>query len=582
MPKGIYINQAAYVKDTLNLSGGTLTGVVSYNGDLSNNFSGDTLITKDYADLGVTSLSTALSTEISTTDSEVTSLSSAFGDIDFTSLENELSTEISTRGSEDTSLSTEITSLDTALSTEISSTDGEVTSLDTALSTEISSTDGEVTSLSTAIGNYSTTLEGLTDTSIDTPVEGNLLIYDNDSSKWINTNTINKDVTIIGDLYVSGTTVTMDVADMNVADNIILVNSGETGSGVSLIYAGIEVDRGSLDNYRFVLDDTVTSNPLFKVGAIGDYQAVATRQDSPNSSGVTYWNDTIKRFDTSTSLLFDGTTLKYGSTITLVNDVDIAHKKYVDDSITGITSLDTALSTEISTTDSEITSLESVVGSTELGDLSGITLTGLQELDVLIYSGGTWVNNHTEDGDSLFFPMLSGTSLDTALSTEISTTDSEVTSLITEITSLDTALSTEISTTDSEVTSLSTEITSLDTALSTEISTTDSEVTSLSSAITNNPTSLSGLTDTTISELAEGDVLIYSGGTWINDTTVEMDSLFLNLSGGTITGSLTVIDYYYMGDENTDGSWRWFINVDGDLEFQKRISTVWTYKTKLT
>jgi hypothetical protein len=35
-----------------------------------------------------------------------------------------------------------------------------------------------------------------------------------------------------------------------------------------------------------------------------------------------------------------------------------------------------------------------------------------------------------------------------------------------------------------------------------------------------------------------------------------------------------------MGNENTDGSWRWSINVSGDLEFQKRVSGTWTYKAK--
>jgi hypothetical protein len=36
--------------------------------------------------------------------------------------------------------------------------------------------------------------------------------------------------------------------EMNVTDNMIVLNSGEAGAGVSLLYAGIEVDRGSLAN----------------------------------------------------------------------------------------------------------------------------------------------------------------------------------------------------------------------------------------------------------------------------------------------------------------------------------------------
>ena len=43
--------------------------------------------------------------------------------------------------------------------------------------------------------------------------------------------------------------------DMNVTDNIIVLNSGEAGAGVTLGYAGIEVDRGSLANTALRWDE---------------------------------------------------------------------------------------------------------------------------------------------------------------------------------------------------------------------------------------------------------------------------------------------------------------------------------------
>jgi len=149
-------------------------------------------------------------------------------------------------------------------------------------------------------------LSGLTDTNITTQVQGQILTYDFSSSKWINEDTITGNLTIIGDLYVSGTTVTIDVANLNVGDNIILVNSGETGSGVTLINAGMEVDRGSSTNYQFVFNETLSA---FKVGEIGSLQAVATRQDGPTDTGIPYWNDGSSRFDTSTYIVFDGSDL---------------------------------------------------------------------------------------------------------------------------------------------------------------------------------------------------------------------------------------------------------------------------------
>jgi len=64
------------------------------------------------------------------------------------------------------------------------------------------------------------------------------------------------DVTIQGDLTVQGTTVTIDVTDLTIEDNTILLNKGESGSGVTLGSAGIEVDRGTADNVKLEWNET--------------------------------------------------------------------------------------------------------------------------------------------------------------------------------------------------------------------------------------------------------------------------------------------------------------------------------------
>lgn len=51
-----------------------------------------------------------------------------------------------------------------------------------------------------------------------------------------------------GNLLVGGNTTMVHKTDMDVTDNMIILNSGEQGAGVSLQYAGIEVDRGTLAN----------------------------------------------------------------------------------------------------------------------------------------------------------------------------------------------------------------------------------------------------------------------------------------------------------------------------------------------
>jgi len=77
--------------------------------------------------------------------------------------------------------------------------------------------------------------------------------------------TISSPVTIIsGNLTVSGTTTTIDTETINLADNIVVLNSNYNGSTPSE-NAGIEVERGTLDNVSIRWNETsdswqVTSN----------------------------------------------------------------------------------------------------------------------------------------------------------------------------------------------------------------------------------------------------------------------------------------------------------------------------------
>jgi len=53
----------------------------------------------------------------------------------------------------------------------------------------------------------------------------------------------------------------------------------------------------------------------------------------------------------------------------------------------------------------------------------------------------------------------------------------------------------------------------------------------------------------------------------------------LEISTGNFTQNITAKQYY--GDSSTDGSYRTFINVSGDLETQKRIAGVWTFMSSI-
>ena len=74
----------------------------------------------------------------------------------------------------------------------------------------------------------------------------------------LDTGVENGEVVVTGDLTVLGVTTTIDTVNMTVEDNIITLNSGEDGPGVTLNQAGIEIDRGAgAVNQQFVFDETI-------------------------------------------------------------------------------------------------------------------------------------------------------------------------------------------------------------------------------------------------------------------------------------------------------------------------------------
>ena len=63
-------------------------------------------------------------------------------------------------------------------------------------------------------------------------------------------------VTITGNLNVQGATTTVSSTNTSVSDNVIVLNSGEAGAGVTSGTSGIEIDRGSVDNATLTYNET--------------------------------------------------------------------------------------------------------------------------------------------------------------------------------------------------------------------------------------------------------------------------------------------------------------------------------------
>lgn len=103
------------------------------------------------------------------------------------------------------------------------------------------------------------------------------------------------DLTIEGNLTITGAQLVASVQEIQVEDNLILLNKNETGAGVTAGIAGLEIERGTATNYKFIFEELTDT---FKIGLDDDLQPVATREDNPIDNGIPFWNNTLKRFDT--------------------------------------------------------------------------------------------------------------------------------------------------------------------------------------------------------------------------------------------------------------------------------------------
>lgn len=158
------------------------------------------------------------------------------------------------------------------------------------------------------------------------------------------------EVRITGNLVVEGTQTTVEAANLNVNDNLIVLNSGETGAGISLVYSGIQIDRGTLSPVGIIYDEAADAwlfaagGPSIEDGGASvpfDYSTSRIRVrevlTDPTLESVFNDGDGNKRrgdltlIKTGTGVVNVSGTTTYELNVT--DDDDIPNKKYVDDSI---------------------------------------------------------------------------------------------------------------------------------------------------------------------------------------------------------------------------------------------------------
>lgn len=107
-----------------------------------------------------------------------------------------------------------------------------------------------------------------------------------------------QNLVIKGDVTQEGDTFITQAERVEVRDNMILINEGETGAGVTAGFAGIEVDRGTEQNFMFGFNE---SDGMFKIGKEGNMFDVALRQPVGEMTDGMFasWDASTKTFKTT-------------------------------------------------------------------------------------------------------------------------------------------------------------------------------------------------------------------------------------------------------------------------------------------
>jgi hypothetical protein len=251
-------------------------------------------------------------------------------------IDNKLDSEINRSTAEDDRLDKKIdaettrattaeSNLNTKIETETGRAEGEESRIETKLDNEITRS----TNKDTEHDNRLQALEGQTheqNTDLGTTNStfqlkyntGNKIKHESDAISVRNAadtdyvNFIAKNATFKGDLLVEGQSFVTEAETVEIKDNLLLLNKGEVGAGVTKGIAGLEIDRGTEPNYFIIFDE---SDNRFKAGVEGDLWNLALRESDDNMLDGYFisWNSKDKILST-TNIVNESTPLLFGRT----------------------------------------------------------------------------------------------------------------------------------------------------------------------------------------------------------------------------------------------------------------------------
>jgi len=194
---------------------------------------------------------------------------------------------------------------------------------------------------------YKNTSNTLVNTSLNWSQSTNSLILTDDAVQ------INSDISISGNLVVSGNTTTLNTEVLTVEDNILILNSGVTGA--PSLNAGIEVQRGTSNNV------------------------------------VIRWNENLDKWQ----LTNDGTNyVNINENVSNANSWSTARTITLSGDATGSISIDGTTNVTLETT--VVNDSHDHTASTltfELNDATDVTISNPTSNNFLKYNGNAWINN---------------------------------------------------------------------------------------------------------------------------------------------------------------------------------------------
>jgi|TARA_B110000858_G_scaffold195829_1_gene253147 hypothetical protein len=139
---------------------------------------------------------------------------------------------------------------------------------------------------------------------------------------------------ITGNLVVQGDTTTVATQNLSIKDNILTLNTGETGAGITLNDSGLEMDRGTYVNALFTFNEDIQwSDPVTDTTKTGGFvfkdannALIGIRTNNINTGG-----GDLYLINSGTGTVSVTGTNNYENQVT--DDDDLPNKKYVDQSI---------------------------------------------------------------------------------------------------------------------------------------------------------------------------------------------------------------------------------------------------------